>query len=83
VANGGGLFNLSFIVIQCCKCGNDLEVELGTRGGMKKYCDACVIKNKNDYKQKKNRYQRAKRIYPTLKRNLTKNYIIMMEGIKK
>lgn len=69
---------MSQILCKQCKC-NELESDHAS----KRLCDECVKYNKDNYKQKKNRYQRAQRIYPKMLINLTKNYIIFAEGIKR
>ena len=69
------------LLIKCRDCREGVITEV-SRGAYKKYCDECLVKRKRISSVKKNVSQRAKRIYPKLLINLTKNYIIMMEGIK-
>ena len=69
--------------IKCRDCPNTIEIENGKGTANKRYCDPCLAVRKKISSVKKNRYQRAQRVYPVMLRNLTKNYILFMEGVKK
>ena len=76
---------MSVIIAKCRKCkSNDMQIEIGSRGTQnKKYCEPCATKTKNEYRQRKNRYQRGQRVFPKIKNNLAKNYIYFVEGLRK
>lgn len=76
---------MSLMIAKCRRCkSNDIQIEIGSRGTQnKKYCEPCATKIKNEYRQRKNRYQRCQRLYPQLRINLVKNYVYFAEGLRK
>ena len=70
------------LIIKCRDCQASNIVE-SSRGCYKKYCDDCLAKRSRISKNKKNVAQRAQRLYPKMLINLTKNYILFLEGVKK
>ena len=73
---------LLIVICKDCKV-TEIEIPENSRGVYKKYCDVCLEERKKQSANKKNRYQRAKRIYPIMLRNLTKNYIYFSQGLRK
>ena len=74
----------SVLILICKDCKvTEIKIPETSRGMYKKYCDICLEERKKQSANKKNRYQRAKRIYPTMLRNLIKNYIYFSQGLRK
>jgi len=70
--------------IKCRKCKiNTFEINIYAKGATKQICDDCKRIHRSQTSKRKIRNNRAKKIYPKLLVNLTKNYIIFAEGIKK
>ena len=70
------------LLIKCIDCPNEMEVDL-SRGVRKKICDDCLKVRHRNSMNIKNRKYKSKRHYAKVFTNLTKNYILFVEGIRK
>ncbi len=72
---------MSLTIIACKDCKGKIETDF-SRGVTKRFCDECLKKRRRLSMNHKNVAQRAQRLYPKLLINLTKNYILFVEGVK-
>jgi len=69
--------------IKCRDCTNLIEIENGKGTANRIYCESCRVIKRKIASNRKYVVMRAKRVYPSMLINLTKNYILFMEGVRK